>query len=323
MNTKVLWLLTVLLFLYLHSAHAQQAKKIARIGYLVPDAQTYSERTEAFRDGLRDLGYREGQNIMVEYRDAENRLERLPMLAAELVSLKVDVIVTGGGPPTRAAKNATSSIPIVMINISDPVALGFVASFAKPGGNITGLSGIQAVLGGKRLELLKEVAPRLSRVAVFANSEVPGYSVQMKEVQLAAQALDLQLRTVELRELKDLEEAFTAVINGRAGAITMLQNPTALQAQVAKLALQRRLPTIANSARFPEFGGLMSYGSSSDQQYHRAAFYIDKILQGVKPGELPVEQITKIQLIVNLKTAKQIGLTIPPNVLARADKVIK
>jgi putative tryptophan/tyrosine transport system substrate-binding protein len=212
-----------------------------------------------------------------------------------------------------------------MINIGDPVALGFVASLAKPGGNITGFSGMQTLLGGKRLELLKEIITQLSRVAVLVNREVPGYATQMKEVEIAAQALGLQLQGLEVRKGSDLENAFTKTISGRAGALMGLQSTTftSLQEQIAELAIKNRLPTIYGAASFPESRGLMSYGASATAHYHRAATYVDKILKGAKPADLPVEQPKKFEFVINLKTAKQIGLTIPPNVLARADKVIK
>src|SRR5262245_27615927 len=298
------------------SAEAQQPA-IPRIGYLVSDSGSYSTRTDAFRQGLRELGYIEGQNIVIEYRFAEGKLDQLPGIAAELVQHKVAVIVTGGGPPTRAAKNATNSIPIIMINIGDPVALGFVASLAKPGANITGLSGVQTLLGGKRLELLKEIITQLSRVTVLVNREVPGYATQMKEVEIAAQAFGLQLQGLEVRKAKDLENVFTKIISGRASALMSLQNPTftSLQEQIAELAIKNRLPTIYGDARFPESRGLMSYGASATAQYRRAATYVDKILKGAKPADLPVEQPMKFEFVINLKTAKQIGLTIPPNVL--------
>jgi putative ABC transport system substrate-binding protein len=242
-----------------------------------------------------------------------------------LVHLNVELIVTGGGPPTKAAKNATNLIPIIMINVSDPVALGFVASLANPMGNITGFSGIQTELGGKRLELLKEVTPKASRVAILVNREVPGYGVQMKEVEVAAKALDVQLQSVEIRGPSDLESAFTAVTRGRAGALMGLQNPTysSLLERIADLAVKNRLPSVYSASRFAEAGGLMSYGASSTEQPRGAALYVDKILKGARPAELPVQRATKFELIINLKTAKQIGLTIPPNLLARADKVIK
>ena len=323
-NLKLAIQVGALVHAFCSPAEAQQAK-LPRIGYLLSDSVSYATRTDTFRQGLRDLGYIEGDNIFIEYRFAEGKLDQLPGLATELVHHKVSVIVTGGGPPTRAAKNATNSIPIVMINIGDPVALGFVASLAKPGGNITGLSGLQTLLGGKRLELLKEIVPQLSHVAVLVNREVPGYATQMKEVEIAAQALGLQLQTLEVREGKDLENAFANVKSGRARALLGLQNPTftSLQERIAQLAVKNRIPTIYGDAGFPESNGLMSYGASVTAQYRRAATYVDKILKGAKPADLPVEQPTKFEFIINLKAAKQIGLTIPPNVLARADRVIR
>jgi putative ABC transport system substrate-binding protein len=305
-------------------ARAQQAGKIPRIAYLVSDTRT-SARVEAFRQGLRELGYLEGQNIAIEWRFADGKLDRIPDLAAEIVSLKVDVIVTTGGPPTRAAMNATSSIPIVMINISDPVALGFVSSLAKPGGNVTGLSSVQVELGGKRLELLKEIIPKLSRVGVLVNREVPGYIVQMKEVKLAAQVLGLQLQELETRGRDDLEKVFISITNRRVGGITGLTNPTftMLQGRIAELALKNRLPTIYGDARFPEAGGLMSYGPNSLDMWRRAAVFVDKIMKGTKPADLPVEQPMKFDFVINLQTAKKIGLNIPQSVLFRASKAIK
>jgi len=274
---------------------------------------------------MRELGYEEGKNITIEYRYAEDNLERLADLAAEFVRLRVDVIVAGGGPPTRAAKNSTKSIPVVMVNISDPVALGFVTTLAKPGGNITGLSSMQTELGGKRLELLKEIVPKISRVAVLVNRDVPGYGVQMKEVEAAAPALGLQLQALEVRDAKDLDKAFAAISTERAGALIGLSNPTfgSLQRQISELAIKNRVPAMYGDRAFAESGGLLSYGPNIPDLYRRAATYVDKILKGAKPGDLPIEQPTKFELVINLKTAKQIGLTIPPNALARADRVIK
>jgi putative tryptophan/tyrosine transport system substrate-binding protein len=327
MSTRLFGLvLATILLATAHSAQAQQTQKVPRIGLLFTgESSQPSPNVEAFRQGLRNLGYVEGKTIALEYRFAEGKLDHLSALATELVHRKVSVIVTGGGPPTRAAKNATNSIPIVMVNIGDPVALGFVASLAKPGKNITGLSGVQTLLGGKRLELLKEIVPQLSRVAVLVNREVPGYATQMKEVEIAAQALGLQLQTLKVREGKDLENAFANVKSGRARALLGLQNPTftSLQERIAQLAVKNRIPTIYGDARFPESNGLMSYGASATAQYRRAATYVDKILKGTKPADIPVEQPTKFEFIINLKAAKQIGLTIPPNVLARADRVIR
>ncbi|HWP60469.1 MAG TPA: ABC transporter substrate-binding protein [Candidatus Acidoferrales bacterium] len=317
--------LSAMLFALCLPAEAQQ-KRIPRIGVLLSGSSSSSAiNTDALRQGLHELDYIDGQNISLEYRFAEGKLDRLSELAAELVRLNVNVIVTGGGPPTRAAKNATNSIPIVMIGISDPVALGFVTSLARPGGNMTGLSSIQTELGGKRLELLKETVPQLSRVAVLVNPGVPGYAVQMREVEVAAPALALQLQRLEVRGADDLVTAFSAISKRRASALTGLTNPTfnSLQVRIAELAVKNRLPTIYGNREFSELGGLMSYGPNYADSYRRAATFVDKILKGAKPADLPVEQPTTFELVINLKTAKQMGLTIPPNVLARADRVIK
>ena len=305
---------------------AQRAAKLARIGYLSSSSSPNEKpRDEAFRQGLHELGYVEGKNVAIEYRYANGKLDQLSELAAELVHLKVDVIVTGGGPPTQAAKNATKSIPIVMTNISDPVALGFVVSLARPGQNMTGLSSMQNELGGKRLELLKEIVPQVSRVAVLVNRDVPGYSIQMKEVEAAATVLGLRLQPVNIRSADDLQSGFSTMVRERVGALIGLTNPTfnILQGRIADLALKNRLPTVYGQPTFTAAGGLMSYAPDVPLLYWRAATYVDKILKGTKPADLPVERPTKFELVINLKTAKQIGLTIPPNVLVRADKVIK
>jgi putative ABC transport system substrate-binding protein len=280
---------------------------------------------EAFNEGLRERGYTEGQNIIIDYSFAEGKLDRLPALAADLVRSKVDVIVTGGGPTTRAAKDATKSIPTVLVNISDPVALGFVASLAKPGGNMTGLASIQTDLGGKRVELLKEILPQLSRLAVLANRDVPGYGVQMKEVEVAAQTIGLQLQVEDIRGPNDLEKAFSAITKGRAGAVLGLTNPTfnILRSRITELAVKSRLPTMYGDRAFVDSGGLISYGPDVLDSFRRAAVFVHKILKGAKPADLPVEQPMKFELVINLKTAKQIGVTIPQSVLYRADKVIK
>src|SRR5215470_1984281 len=318
--------LGVLLFALCFSVEAQQAGKVPRVGYLASGSRSSElSHIEAFNEGLRERGYTEGQNIIIEYRLAEGKLDRLPALAADLVRSKVDVIVTGGGPTTRAAKDATKSIPTVLVNISDPVALGFVASLAKPGGNMTGLASIQTDLGGKRVELLKEILPQLSRLAVLANKDVPGYGVQMKEVEVAAQTIGLQLQVENIRGPNDLEKAFSTITKGRVGALLGLTNPTfnILRSRIAELAVKSSLPTMYGDRVFADSGGLMSYGPDVLDSFRRAAVFVHKILKGAKPADLPVEQPTKFEFIINLKTAKQIGLTIPPNVLARADKVIR
>jgi putative tryptophan/tyrosine transport system substrate-binding protein len=309
-------------------AQAQQPKKVPRIGYLGnPSPSASSAHIEAFRQGLRELGYVEGKNIVIEWRHHEGKLDRLPALAAELVRLKVDVIVTAGPPATRAAKEATATIPIVMANDGDPVGTGLVASLARPGGNITGLSTIAPELSGKQLEILKEVVPKASRVAVFTTSTIPGHAKKLKEVELAAKAFGLQLQYLDiLGGPKDIETAFRAAGKGRADAVLMLVSGgfvSAHRTEIVELAIKSRLPAIYPNSQYVDAGGLMTYGVSLTDLDRRAATHVDKILKGRKPADLPVEQPTKFEFVINLKAAKQIGLTIPPNVLARADKVIK
>jgi putative ABC transport system substrate-binding protein len=308
------------------SAEAQQPAKVSRIGFLTANSPSdLAARVEAFRGGLRELGYVEGKNIVIEYRYAEGQFDRLPDLAAELTRLKVDVIVTAGPAATRPAKETTVTIPIVMAFDNDPVGNGFVASLARPGGNITGLSTLAPEISGKQLELLKEIVPRLSRVAVLGNSTTPGTAQALKETERAAVALGVQHLYLDVRGPKDIETAFRAANKGRAEAILVLQNPvaTAQRTQITALAVKGRFPAIYDRREYVEDGGLMTYGVSSTDLFRRAATYVDKILKGAKPADLPVEQPKKFEFIVNLKAAKQIGLTMPPNVLARADKVIK
>jgi putative ABC transport system substrate-binding protein len=307
-------------------AEAQQAKKMPRIGFLIGTSPSaVSDRTEAFRQGLRELGYVEGKNIVIEWRHAEAKLDRLPVLAAELVRLKVDAIVTAGPPGTRAAKEATVTIPIIMGFDNDPVGNGFVASLARPGGNITGLATLAPEISGKQLELLNEIVPRLSRVAVLGNSTVPGNAQSLRETELAAGAFGVKLQYLDVRGPKDIETAFREASKGRADAVLVLASPvlTFQRTQVVDFAVKSRLPAIYPQKEYVEDGGLMTYGVSFVDLYRRAATYVDKILKGAKPADLPVEQPTKFELVINLKTAKQIGVTIPPNVLARADKVIR
>jgi len=316
--------LNAMLFALCVPAHGQQ--KIARIGYLgFGSPSTIPTRIEAFRQGLRELGYVEGKNIFIEWRSAEGNADRLPSLAAELVRLKVDIIVTNGPYSTRAAKAANVTIPIVMAAVGDPVGDGIVASLARPGGNITGLSSVAPELSGKRLELLKEIVPKLSRVTVFGSSTNPNTAGMFKEVELAAGALKLKLQYIDVLSPKDFETAFRAAVNGQAEAVLALGNAlfNSQRRQVVELAVKSRLPAIYSNQRIVEAGGLMSYGVINLDLDRRAATYVDKILKGAKPADLPVEQPTKFELVINLKTAKQIGLTIPPNVLVRADKVIK
>jgi putative tryptophan/tyrosine transport system substrate-binding protein len=308
-------------------AQAQQPTKVPRIGYLSATSPSANVgRIEAFRQGLRELGYVEGKNIVIEWRYAEGKFDRLPALVAELVRLKVDVIVTSGPQSTRVAKEATVTIPIVMGFDPDPVGGGFVASLARPGGNITGLSTLSPELSGKQLELLKEIVPKLSRVAVVGDSNEPGNAQALKEVELAAGAFKVQLQYLDvLLNLKDIEHSFQSASKQRAGAVLVLAGPVmaAHRTEVVNLAAKNRLPAMYFRSDFVEAGGLMTYSVNYNDLARGAATYVDKILKGAKPADLPVEQPKKFELIINLKTAKQIGLTIPPNVLARADKVIK
>ena len=276
--------------------------------------------------GFSELGYVEGKNIVIEWRSAEGKRDRLPSLAAELVRLKVDIIVTAGPPATRSAKEATVTIPIVFAQDGDPVASGFVASLARPGGNITGLSTLAPELSGKRLELLKEIVPRLSRVAVLGNSTNPTNAQVLKETELAAGVFGVKLQYLDVLDPKDIETAFRAASKGRADAVLMTVSGGVVlsqRTQVVELAAKSRLPAMYIIREYVETGGLMSYGVSLIDLDRRAATYVDKILKGAKPADLPVEQPTKFEFIINLKAAKQIGLTIPPNVLVRADRVIK
>ena len=304
------------------SFSAAQQPKIPRLGFLVPGSSTtFSARIEALRQGLRDLGYVEGKDILIEYRYAEGKLERLPNLAAELIRLKLDLIVAAGSEATAAAKNATKEIPIVMTNGGDVVRLGFVKSLARPGGNITGLISNPAELLGKRVELLKEAVPKANRVAILFNPETR-VDPANKELKATAHALGLKLQILEVRTPDDLDDAFRATAKERADALMVRSGAFVNfhQKRIAELAIKSRLPSMYNNV---DAGFLMSYETNRLDSYRRAATYIDKILKGAKPADLPVEQPTKFELVINLKTAKQIGLTIPPNVLARADKVIK
>jgi putative ABC transport system substrate-binding protein len=309
------------------AVEAQQTPKVPRIGYLAPNLSNEVRAThEAFRLGLRELGYVDGKNIIIEYRWAEGKADRLPLLAAELVRLKVDAIFASGAvQPALAAKNATTTIPIVFVAVDDPVALGLVASLARPGGNITGLSSMGLELSGKRLELLKETVPKASRVAVLWNPANPSSVTRLKETKAAASSLGIKLQSLEIRESSDLELAFSAMKNEGAEAFVTINSPNFvnLSKQIVNLAAKSRLPAMYAESQWVDVGGLMSYGPNYPALWRRAATYVDKILKGAKPADLPVEQPMKFEFIINLKAAKQIGLTIPPNVLARADKVIK
>ena len=306
---------------------AQQAGKVPRIGYLdsTGDPKTPQPSVEAFRQGLRDLGYIEGKNILVEYRYAAGMTDRMPSLVAELVQLKVDVVVVSALPAIRAAKQATKTIPIVMVTTQDPVATGLVDSLARPGGNITGLTRLTRDLSGKRLELLKEAVPKLSRVGVLDDASTD-IQASFQDFEPAARALKIQLQSLEVRGPNpDLEGAFQAAASGRVNALVTVRTALLInyRKQIADLAIKNRLPSIQEGSDFVEAGGLMSYSANDTEVFRRAAYYVDRILKGTKPADLPVEQPTKFELVINLKTAKQIGLTIPPNVLARADRVIR
>ena len=320
---KTVLLLTGFIVMNIHFAEAEQSAKIPLVGVLRGDSPP-NPSVEAVQQALRDLGYLEGKNIVIEYRYAEGKVDRLPKLAEELVRLNVDVI-WAVGPAVPHANNATKTLPIVISNVGDPVALGLVSSLAKPGGHITGLATLSPELSGKRLELLKEVIPKLSRVAFFGNSTAPANAQGLKESELAAAALGLQLQYLEVQSAKEIEPAFEAVSKGRAQAVLLLRNPLTANhhERIVELALKSRLPTLYADREFVEAGGLISYGADYMFTYRRVAHYVDKILKGTKPTDLPIEQPTKFELVINLNTAKQIGLTIPPAVLARADKVIK
>jgi putative tryptophan/tyrosine transport system substrate-binding protein len=319
---KTILLLIGFIFVSIQFAEAQQPTKLPRIGFLGGGSPL---RYEAFRQGLRELGYVEGKNIVFEQRSAEGRLDRLAAVATELVQLKVDVIITTGATVTRAAKQATATIPIVMLQDPDPVGNGFVASLARPGGNITGLSSLIAEISGKRLELLKEIVPRLSRVAVLGNSTNVGNAQQLKETERAAGVFGMQLQSLDAVDARDVESAFAAARKLRADALVVLRGPllNVERTNIIELAGKSRLPATYPQSRYVEEGGLMSYGVSVAALEQRAATYVDKILKGAKPADLPVEQPTTFELFINLKTAKQIGLAIPASVLARADRVIK
>jgi putative tryptophan/tyrosine transport system substrate-binding protein len=326
-NLKSAISLGALLFALCSSAEAQQPNRVPRIGYLDPStASSGAASLDAFRQELSKLGWIERKNITIEYRFAEQEPKRLPELAAELVRLKVDVILCSSTPPVLAAKKATTTIPIVMASSGDAVATGLVASLARPGGNITGLTSFSAELAGKRLEILKETVPGITRVGVLWFSGGPGVSqrLQLKEIRAAALGLNLKLDEIEL-DPKGLESAFQTAIGQQVNAIIMASARVifAERKRIVELATKYRLPAVYSDDDFVDEGGLLSYGNDRADQYRRAAVYVDKILKGTKPADLPVERPIKFELVINLKAAKQIGLTIPPNVLARADRVIK
>ena len=310
------------------AAEAQQAAKIARIGYLATNPATSQHLREAFLQGMGDLGYVEGRNLVIEYRDAEGKVERLPALAAELVALKVDVIVASGTLAALAAKQATRTLPIVFSPAGDPVGSGLVTSLARPGGNVTGLSAFAPELVGKRLELLKQAVPGVSRVAVLWQPGAFGERVEMdtlKRVEVAARDLGVPLQFVEARGPADFDRAFSDMTRARAGALTVLATNmfNSERRRLVELAAEKRLPALYSARELVDAGGLMSYGANLAELNRRAATYVDRILKGAKPADLPVEQPTKFELIINLKTANALGLTIPQSVLGRADEVIQ
>jgi len=324
MKAKILvYALPALILATIHLAEAQQAAKIAHIGFL--SGRASGEPEEAFRQGLRELGYIEGQNIVIDWRFAKGNADRLPELATELIHLKLDLIVTGGNEATEAVKKATGTIPIVTSGSTNPVESGFVASMSHPGGNVTGLSLDAPGLSGKRLELLKESFPIITRVAVLYYPGTPSLKVTMPETEEAARLLNVQLQRVGVETSNELEKAFSAMIKERAEALVKLPSAvlTSYRKPIVELAAKSRLPAMYEDKVITQAGGLMSYGSDVADVYHRSARFVDKILKGAKPGDLPVEQPMKFEFIINLKTAQQIGVTIPPNVLARADKVMK
>ncbi len=303
---------------------AQQPPKGARVGYLSLQPGPFP-RSEALQEGLRELGYVEGQNLTMVYRWAQGNLDRLREFAAELARIPVDVIVTAGPTATRTAKEATATVPIVMAFDADPVGAGFVASLARPGGNITGVSILSPELSAKRVELLKDVVPRASRVAVIWSPKEPAAAISLRETEEAARALGLQLRLLEVQEPEHLESALGAAVKGRAHALTVLPNPIAVfhRTRLVQLAAKHRLPAIYYDRVFTEVGGLLSYGANDRELQRRAAYYVDKVLRGAKPADLPVEQPTRFEMLVNLKTAKALGITFPPSILIRADQVIQ
>jgi len=308
------------------AAEAQQPEKVWRIGLLGPAAErVYTDVLLSLRAGLRGFGYVEGKNIVFEYRFAEDKYERLPGLATELVRSKADVILAHATLGARAAKRATSTIPIVMVGVGDPVGTGFVPSLARPGGNITGVSNNDVGLAAKRLALLKEVVPKLSLVAVLRNPTSPVGDLQFRETQAAARSLGIEIQLVDVRAPKELGTAFAVMVKGRAGAFAVMGDPLFLsqQRQIANLATTSRLPSVFTRNENVEAGGLMSYGPTLAAQFRQAATYVDKILKGAKPADLPVEEPTKFDFVINLKTAKALGLTIPPSLLQRADQVIE
>lgn len=323
-----IWLLPIVLLLAGFPLEAQQSTKIPRIGYVsgTGSSSDPGPYIEALRQGLRDLGHIDGKNIIIEFRGAEGTQTRIPSLVAELVQLKVDVLVSGNFPAASAAKQITKTIPVIMVTNEDPVATKLIDSLARPGGNITGIATLQRELGGKRLELLTETVPRILRIGVLREADAQTAAIGFKEYETAARALKIQLQSVEVREPNpDFEGAFQTAAKGRASGLITITNPLVLRyrKRITDLAIKNQLPSMYEGSAWVEDGGLMSFSTDDLDVFRRVATYVDKILKGVKPADLPVEQPTKFEMVVNLKTAKQMGLTIPPHVLARADRVIK
>ncbi len=325
---KTIFLLIGLILANSHLAGAQQPAKIPRIGYVSGTGDAYNQGpyVEALRHGLKELGYTEGKNIIIEYRGAEAKLDRVQTLVAELVALKVDVLVVPILPAILAAKQATKTIPIVMVAGVDAVGAGIIDSLARPGGNITGLNTLSRDLGGKRIQLLTEVVPHLTRIAVLRDADSKNTAIGFKEYETAGQVLNISVQPLEVRGFNpDVEGMIQSAVKGRANALVTITNANLFryQRRIAELAIEKRLATMFEGHTWVEQGGLMSYSADDLAAFRRAAFYVDKILKGAKPADLPVEQPTKFELVINLKTAKQIGLAIPPLLLARADRVIK
>jgi putative tryptophan/tyrosine transport system substrate-binding protein len=326
MKTILIGLFTIVAVDTVSLAHAQQPAKIPRIGFLgAASSPALVGRLDALRQGLRDLGYIEGKTLAIEYRYADGNPERLSHLAAELVDLKVDLVITSSTPSVLAIKNASAIMPIIFTTISHPVENGIIASFARPGGNITGLTNLTEDLGGKRLELLKEVAPKVSRIGVLSDLSNPTQAMEWKEIQAAALGLGLKLQSHGVRTGSDFDRAFQSAIRERAQALLNLSHPLILthSKSVVEFAAKNKLPAMYTSREYTDVGGLMFYARDQAETYKRAAVFVDKILNGTKPGDIPVEQPRKFEFAVNLKAAKQIGLTIPPEVLARANRIIR
>ena len=326
MKPKLVWLVTAILIALPLRAESQQPKKIPKIGVLFPGSRaTLSQRTDAFIQGMKDLGYIEGKTILIEWRWAGDTVERMPELTTELVKMNPDMIVANGTPANKALKAATKMIPIVMAVVGDPFGTGLVQSLARPGGNLTGLSIVAPNLSGKRVELLGEITPRASTVAALVNPNNPVHRGELQETEDAARSSGKQIQAINISYANTLEDGFSAMRRSRVRALIVLTDPIfySMRGQIVDHAVKNRLPAMYFGSEFADEGGLMSYGPDMTELFRHAASYVDKILKRAKPGDLPVEQPTKFELVINLKTAKQIGLTIPPNVLARADKVIR